>query len=160
MMKITAPESRIDKKAIRAWRITGILFLLPFLIAAGVVYYLVDAIQQVPFMGIYLLLGFTLFILMILLLPGLRWKRWRYQINEEDIDLQRGIIITKRTLVPINRIQHVDNRQGPIYKMFGLSSVTVSTAATTHEIPALNDEIAEQVRHNISKFVNKAREDV
>ena len=159
-MQITLPESRIDRKAIRAWRITGILFLLPFLIAAGGVYYFVDEFSQVPLMGIYLIIGFTFFILMILLLPALRWKRWRYQINEEDIDLQRGIIITKRTLVPINRIQHVDNRQGPIYKMFSLSSVTVSTAATTHEIPALNDEIAEQVRHNISKFVNKAREDV
>ncbi len=159
-MKITAPESRIDKKAIRAWRITGIFFLLPFLITAISLYYFVDQIQSVPFIEVYLILGFTLFILFILLLPGLRWKRWCYQINEEDIDLQRGIIITKRTLVPINRIQHVDNRQGPIYKMFGLSSVTVSTAATTHEIPALDDETAEQVRHNISKFVNKAREDV
>ena len=93
-------------------------------------------------------------------LSKIRWQRWHYEINEQEIDLLRGIIVKKRTLIPMNRIQHVDNRQGPIYKAFKLSSVSVSTAATTHEIPALDDETAEQVRHNISAFVTQAKEDV
>lgn len=159
-MKIKVPESRIDRKAIKAWRITGIIYLLPILISLVLAYFLLEPISRIPFMKVILIGFLSFFALSIIFIPGLRWSRWRYEINEEEIDLLRGIIIKKRTLIPINRIQHVDNRQGPIYKVFNLSSVTVSTAATTHEIPALNDEIADQVRHNISTFVNRAKEDV
>jgi len=159
-MEIKAPQTRIDKKAITAWRITGILFLLPIITGYTLLYFFLDPVNTIPYIETILIVISTILILSVLLIPGLRWTRWRYEIDEEEIDLQRGIIVKKRTLIPINRIQHVDNRQGPIYKMFNLSSVTVSTAATTHEIPALNDEIAEQVRHNISSFVNRAKEDV
>ena len=90
----------------------------------------------------------------------LRWKRWKYDISEKEIDMLRGIFIKKRTLVPINRVQHVDTRQGPVYRKFGLSSVTISTAATTHEIPALDDETADKVRDTISNLVRKVKGDV
>ena len=160
-MSIKRPNSRIDKRAIKAWQITGVLFFLPFMIAYTALYLFVDEFAGLfPNLELISSLVFAFFLSLILGMPVIRWRRWHYEINEDEIDIIRGIIIERRTLIPINRIQHVDNRQGPIYKMFGLSSVTVSTAASTHEIPALNDDIADQVRHNISTFVNQAKEDV
>ncbi|MEX2363044.1 MAG: PH domain-containing protein, partial [Balneolaceae bacterium] len=90
----------------------------------------------------------------------LRWKRWKYEVSDKEIDMLRGIVIHKRTLIPINRVQHVDTRQGPIYRGFGLSSVTISTAATTHEIPALDDATADELRNIISTLVRKVKDDV
>lgn len=98
--------------------------------------------------------------LVIFFIPEIRWQRWSYQVDEHEIDLQSGILIITRTLVPVKRVQHVDTRQGPILRSYGLADVTISTAATTHRIPALEEETAEAVRDRISKFARLAKEDV
>lgn len=98
--------------------------------------------------------------LIIFFVPEIRWRRWYYQVDEHEVDLQSGILIITRTLVPIKRVQHVDTRQGPILRSYGLADVTISTAATTHRIPALNEEVADRVRDQISKFARLAEEDV
>ena len=98
--------------------------------------------------------------LAIFFIPEVRWQRWYYQIDEHEVDLQSGIFIVTRTLVPIKRVQHVDTRQGPILRSYDLADVTISTAATTHRIPALDEETADQVRNKISKYARLAEEDV
>jgi membrane protein YdbS with pleckstrin-like domain len=98
--------------------------------------------------------------LAIFFIPEVRWQRWYYQVDEHEIDLQNGIFIVTRTLVPIKRVQHVDTRQGPILRSYDLADVTISTAATTHRIPALDEETADKVRNQISKFARLAEEDV
>lgn len=49
---------------------------------------------------------------------------------------------------------------GPIYRKYGLSSISLSTAATTHEIPALDENTASELREIISDLVRKVKEDV
>jgi membrane protein YdbS with pleckstrin-like domain len=98
--------------------------------------------------------------LAIFFIPEIRWQHWFYQVDEHEIDLQSGIIIITRTLVPVKRVQHVDTRQGPILRSYGLADVTISTAATTHRIPALDEETADNVRDQISKYARLAKEDV
>jgi membrane protein YdbS with pleckstrin-like domain len=96
----------------------------------------------------------------ITVIPALRWKRWRYEVRENEIELKRGIFVIKRTLVPMIRVQHVDTRQGPILKKYRLATVTISTAATVHEIPALDVEEAEELRFFISQLARVADDDV
>lgn len=156
------PETRIDKKAIKAWVISGLIFGLIWLFIPILAYIYSYKIEPIPQFILCVLLATVLIIYFInaLVVPKIRWQRWRYDITENEIDLQRGFIVRKRTVIPINRIQHVDTSQGPIYRNLGLSSVKVSTAATTHEIPALDDETAADVRNKISLLVRKAKEDV
>lgn len=116
-------------------------------------------------MSPYLILAVTVLLVIIaalavLFIPEFRWQRWSYQVDEHEIDLQSGILIITRTLVPVRRVQHVDTRQGPILRSYGLADVTISTAATTHRIPALNEETADEMRDQISKFARLAKEDV
>lgn len=156
------PESRIADNAIKAWRLTGLLvgllwFFIPgasFFVAImeGNMHWVLLSLIALPFIILYLFTGFVL--------PKLRWQRWRYEVNDDAIDLLRGFVFKTRTVVPINRVQHVDTKQGPIYRKYGLSSVKISTAATTHEIPALDDETATDVRNKISKLVRQVKEDV
>lgn len=158
---IELPQTRIDENAINAWRISAILFGLLLYLIPGLLYYLstVDAVSiLVPI--IVAPLSVIIHVAIVMLFPRIRWKRWHYDVNEMGVDMYRGIIIHKRTLVPVNRIQHVDTKQGPIYKKFGLSSISISTAATTHEIPALDDETANRLRNLITELVRKVSEDV
>lgn len=106
------------------------------------------------------LLVTVFWILSIVWIPFLSWKNWRYSINQKEIDLKHGILIKTRTLIPLSRVQHVDTRQGPLLRHYKLSSVTISTAATTHEIPGLDTVLADRVRRQISTFARLAEDDV
>src|SRR5690606_10634718 len=96
----------------------------------------------------------------VFLFPKLRWKRWRYEVFEQEIYIQHGILIVSRTLIPMIRVQHVETEQGPILKKFDLASVSISTAATTHQIPALSNEVASDLRDKISALARADEDDV
>ena len=82
--------------------------------------------------------------------PGWRYRFWRYEIRDDEVDLQYGWLVQKRQLVPMTRIQHVDTRRGPLQRRFGLSSVVFYTAAGSMEIPALSQDVAASVRDRIA----------
>lgn len=157
----TEPSNRIPRTAVKAWRISGgigslFLWFIPLAIWFFDTDRVVDLWVHITLIAIVLALS----LLLTFIIPHIRWKRWRYEINEHEIDLQHGLIVVQRTLIPVNRVQHVDTRQGPILRNYDLSNVAISTAATTHEIPALADEKAHTVRDQISRLALKAKEDV
>ncbi|MEX0686401.1 MAG: PH domain-containing protein [Balneolales bacterium] len=155
------PTNQIHKKAITAWRINGFFTSLGYwLVPVG--YALVAWEGQWPWWPVYLVSGLVILntILQASVIPVVRWRHWRYQIDENEIDLKRGIFIVRRTLIPAKRVQHVDSSQGPVYRSLKLAKVTIFTAGSIHDIPALDEETAEQVRILISKFAREAQENV
>ncbi len=152
---------KITPRTIRVWQIGNFIsnlffFALPAAYAAvfgmnGFHFWVVTGVTSVIFI---------LWMLSIFLMPYLAWKHWRYAINEKEIDLKRGVLFKTRTLIPLSRVQHVDTRQGPLLRWYNLSTVTISTAATTHEIPGLDTQIAGRVRRQISTYARLAEEDV
>ncbi|WP_138431652.1 PH domain-containing protein [Fodinibius saliphilus] len=161
----SSPQQKLSKSAIKAWRVsTAIVCLVFILIPLFFWVYNTFSPSNTNF-SIWLIgsISAVLFIisgLIIFFLPEIRWQHWYYQVDEHEIDLQSGIFVITRTLIPVKRVQHVDTRQGPILRSYGLADVTISTAATTHRIPALDEKTADQVRDRISKFARLAKEDV
>lgn len=155
------PANRISEKGLTVWRIHGFFYTLMVLIpaiAASVLTYIFDW----P-IWVYIASGAAVVLsayLLIHLFPKIRWQRWRYEVRETEIEMQHGLFIVKRTLVPMVRVQHVDTSQGPILRKYALSSITVSTAATNHEIPALQMEEADELRSRISVLARVAEDDV
>lgn len=96
----------------------------------------------------------------LIVLPPIRYARWRYQLSDEYLDIARGIIWRKRFVVPFIRVQNTDTRQGPVLRAFGLASVTVATAAGEHEIPGLAMDEAERLRDHAAELARIAQEDV
>lgn len=161
----SSPRQKLSKSAIKAWRISTALFTF-FLIFIPLVLLLIyyfqsggNAFSQWTILAVAVVL-IIIGALCIFFIPEVRWQRWHYEVDEHEIDLQSGILIITRTLVPVKRVQHVDTRQGPILRSYGLADVTISTAATTHRIPALEMATADEVRDQISKFARLAKEDV
>lgn len=86
----------------------------------------------------------------VLVVPELRWRRWRYEVREEEIDLRRGAFTITRTLVPMARVQHVDTNRGVFEQSLGVATVVFHTAAGTTAIPALRLAEANEVRDRIA----------
>lgn len=91
-------------------------------------------------------------------LPLLRWRNWRYELRDEEIDLRRGAFVVTRTLVPTVRVQHVDTRRTWLDDQFGLRSVIVHTAGGSHTIPALRADQAAEVRDRIATLARQPDE--
>lgn len=155
------PQNRLSKKGVKVWRITGIISTIILLAMAGTVTTLTFIFDWYKvIIPAAFLVCFIYGYLSILLMPNLKWKRWRYEVREDEVELQRGVIVIKRTLIPMIRVQHVDTQQGPIMRKYDLATVSISTAATVHEIPALLVEEAEEIRNYISQKAKVAEEDV
>jgi uncharacterized protein len=150
---------RLDPRAITVWRITGTLNMLPLLVGAGFAGWALSRsgggflFGVLPVLAVLALAG-----VVVGVVPGLRWRRWRYEIRSDEVDLQRGIFWISRTLVPLARIQHVDTRQGPLQRRFGLSTVIFYTAAGPNQIPELSTPVAERARDRIAELTREQDE--
>ena len=155
------PANRISEKGLRVWRIYGTfqtLFVLILAVGVSIANYFLGS-----YVWVYIVAGAVVVAvayLLIYLFPKVRWTRWRYEVREQEIELQHGLFVVKRTLVPMVRVQHVDTEQGPILRKYDLASITISTAATNHTIPALITDEADQLRQRISVLARVAEDDV
>jgi membrane protein YdbS with pleckstrin-like domain len=153
------PAERLDPRAMTLWRITGALNMLPLLVGAGFAALALSRsgvsrlFEVLPMLAVLVLAG-----VIVGVVPGLRWRRWRYEIRPDEVDLQRGIFWISRTLVPLARIQHVDTRQGPLQRRFGLSTVVLYTAAGPNQIPELSTPVAESARDRIAELTREQDE--
>ncbi len=87
--------------------------------------------------------------------PHFRFKRYKYLINEEKIDVIEGFIWKKRIIVPISRIHKITLNRGPIDTMFGLSKVTLTTAGGEAVIRFLKLDQAEFIADKLKDKVNE-----
>lgn len=155
------PQYNIAKNAIKAWRITASIYIVGlWLLVIGLI--ILTLLFDLTFIlsGIALGIGIVASFVFVYLIPKLRYRRWRYEIYEQEIYIQHGILIVTRTIIPMIRVQHVDTKQGPILKMYKLATVSISTAATTHEIPALVEKDASSLRDRISTLAMVDEDDV
>ncbi len=152
------PIHSLDDRAITLWRIHG---LFPGLLLGSVGGVTAFALAQSILWGAGTAAGvaFLIAIGTAGIRPSYLARTWRYEITPEEIYLQRGWLVIRRTVVPLVRVENVDTVQGPLASAFGVMSVTVSTAAGSHEIPALSTEVAEVLRDKIARYAREARDD-
>ena len=154
------PAERLDPRAKTLWRITGTLGALPPLAVGAFVSWALLRVVGVPWLLGVLpsLAALVLFVVLAGVVPDLRWRRWRYEIRDEEVDLQRGIVWISRTLVPLARIQHVDTQSGPLQRRFDLATVVFYTAAGANRIPELSASVAAAVRDRIAELTREQDE--
>jgi membrane protein YdbS with pleckstrin-like domain len=145
------PRERIDRRALRAWRVSGALASAGLLLIAAAVSLALWWFALMP-----VVVAAACAVALVWVVPSIRWHRWRYAVNEREIDLQHGVVILTRTLVPMARVQHVDTRQGPILRHYGLATVVIATAAGAQEIPALAVDVADALRGRIADLAGVA----
>ncbi|WP_188456849.1 PH domain-containing protein [Virgibacillus oceani] len=155
------PKNTIARDAVKAWKISEAIFM-GIVWAVVIAGFIVSIIFDFPlwYIGLVIIICSISTYLFVFVFPKVRFKRWRYEVFDQEIYIQHGIFIVTRTLVPMIRVQHVDTKQGPILKKYQLASVTISTAATTHEIPALLEEDASTLRDKISALARVDEDDV
>ena len=94
----------------------------------------------------------------VIVLPGRIYRRWGYDMGDEQLRVLRGFLWRTDTIVPFNRIQHIDVAQGPLQRLFDLSTLIVHTAGTHNSIvslPGLATADAEAMRETIKGHIRQ-----
>jgi len=148
---VTGELRPIDKNAIQVWRMNGFFWLPVYLTPIYIVAFNWWKMESPILM---LLLAMVLVVIALYVfawwLPALRWKYWRYMLNQNYILLKYGIFFKREIVIPFSRVQLVDTSHGPIMRSYGLMNLSISTAGGDNAIPALPDAEAELLRNHIA----------
>lgn len=151
---IREPQRKISPDAVKVWRISDTfsavitMALLSILLVLQSYYNWPDWLRPLFFvLGIIYIISFLIEVSVI---PIYRQKTWRYEIDNNGIQIKFGSIFKRVYItIPINKIYSVSTEQGILLRKYGLATIKIGTLANVHEIPAIPEEEAIELRTNI-----------
>jgi uncharacterized protein len=146
------PTTMLPRDAVLLWTLEGLGLGIPLVVVALLARGVLDEVDGLPgWIGTLLVLAAVAAAAAgAFVAPTLRWRRWRYAVRDEELDLLRGVLTEVRTIVPIVRIQHVELRRTILTRFCNLAAVRVHTAGGSLEIPALSEGDAVHIRDRIA----------
>ncbi|MCC3357702.1 PH domain-containing protein [Bacillus sp. REN16] len=84
--------------------------------------------------------------------PKLLYRTWSYQFNDEYLQISYGVLTKEWVTVPMTKIQSVSTSQGPIMKRYQTRSIKVETMGSSHTIPALEEDVALELRERLAEY--------
>jgi membrane protein YdbS with pleckstrin-like domain len=64
--------------------------------------------------------------------PPIAHRYASYRVDEEVIEIKRGVVWRRVITIPRSRVQHTDVSQGPLERSYGLGTLVIFTAGTEH----------------------------
>ncbi len=83
----------------------------------------------------------------VVVVPRWRYLVHRWEVSESAVYTQTGWWARERRIAPMSRIQTVDYAEGALFRLFGLATVTVTTASAAGAltIEGLDKALAQQL---------------
>jgi membrane protein YdbS with pleckstrin-like domain len=84
--------------------------------------------------------------------PPIAYRHTSYRVDEQGIEIRRGVHWRVVINVPKSRVQHIDVSQGPLERKYGLGTLVIYTAGTDHakvELEGLEHGGALRIREHL-----------
>jgi putative membrane protein len=141
-------------------------FLILFIFFA--VSFIINSVEKGAGFSSLLLISLLILLGYILLTEiFVRWayRNWKYELTQDSLKIEKGVIIKKYKSIPYERIQNVDITRGIIARIVGFSTIDIQTAGysayaakggmgqSEGHLPALSIEAAEKIREFLMKKI-------
>lgn len=127
------PIHKVSPRAVPYWTSTALLWDAILLAIAGVVYFVV--LPEKYWWATAILVALAVWSLVeILIVPRFKYAVHRWEVTSTAIYTRSGWLNIEQRIAPLSRVQTVDSEQGAIQRMFGLASITVTTASAAGPI--------------------------
>jgi hypothetical protein len=138
------------------WIVAGLTLLIVLAVAAAIGMLVLDG----GWSAVPVLIVAAIGLPSAVLIPWLRYRRWRFALREHDLWVRSGVLWRNTSVIPYARLQFVDTTQGPLDRMFGLAQLVVHTAApgTSGRLPGLALNDAEALREKLANVRIAARD--
>jgi membrane protein YdbS with pleckstrin-like domain len=138
------PSQRVSPRARTMWTVEA-LMQAAFMAVVPVVLVAIFDLFDVPWWA------WALFALVlaayVAVVPSWRYLVHRWEVTDTAVYTQTGWWARERRIAPMSRIQTVDHVEGAISRLFGLATVTVTTASAAGalEIAGLDRDVARRL---------------
>ena len=150
-----APLTPLDRGLLNLMRIRGLIAGCFILAAAFAGEIWAHTLLDLPW-GPLIAAALLILLYLVLWAPPRRYRAWGYAMDPDELQVRRGVWTRVQTVVPLDRVQHIDVTRGPLEKMFGVATLVVHTAGTHNSIvtvPGLAPERAAEIRDVIREHV-------
>ncbi len=143
----------LEKNAKKVMLLTAVIQAVAFsAVVLGVLY---GVIGEEKLLFSVAIAAAVIALLWVIFVPMVRFKRYRYMITPDRIEVIEGVFWIKRTVVPIDRVHQISVSKGPLDSAFGVAKVQVITAGSTAVMRFLNEEKANEIAMYLNNKVNE-----
>lgn len=152
----------LNKKAIGCMRLNSIMWSVILAVSAIVTFVIISSNDDIKIStAVYISLAVFAIIIVIydIVAPIIRYKRYRYCIDDEMFVVVEGLWFITKSIAPIERIHQIEVSRGPIDRMFGLGKVLITTAGGVVSIKFLENELTEEIADKLKNRINNIVKD-
>ena len=159
MVTLADPAHPPSRKAPLVWAL-GAAIPWTVLVVAQVVWFLLDvrlAWLHVAAAAVTV----AAVVLYVVVAPLWRYRVHRWEIGAQAVYTRTGWLVQERRIAPISRVQTVDTQRGPLDRLFGLATVTVTTASSAGavRIIALDSDVADRIVAQLTDIASLGEQD-
>ena len=144
-VRLRPPRNRVDPRAVRYWMTREAISNAVVALVLGLLAVLIEPAR----LWLSLALGVALAIGVpyLVVMPLWRYRVHRWEVTDTAVYTQTGWVTRERRIAPMSRIQTVDHVEGAISRLFGLATVTVTTASAAGAlaISGLDKDVARRL---------------
>lgn len=126
-LRLRPPRHQVSRRAIPWWMVQAAVSVVLVLVGIGVV------LTSWPFATTWLWWVAAAVLLLgsgyVVVMPQWRFRVHRWEVTDDAVYTSAGWLSQEWRVAPMSRIQTVDTERGPLQQLFGLSTVTVTTAS-------------------------------
>jgi membrane protein YdbS with pleckstrin-like domain len=151
-VRLRPPNSTLNERAVGWWRTQWLLTTVVPVAVLAVLGLLIEPARLwlLATAGVLAVLGLA----GALFLPLWWFKVHRWEVTDEAVYVRTGAFWQEWRIAPMSRIQTVDTVRGPLEQVFGLATVTVTTASSKGaiKIEGLDHELAAELAERLTRI--------
>ncbi len=154
------PAYLVSPNAVRYWALSALVGSLVLWVILFVAYAVVPEGVQ-TWLGPVAVALLLLRLVHLVLMPTVRYRVHRWEVTPTAIYTRAGWLTREQRIAPLSRVQTVDSTQGPVMRLFKLSSITVTTASAAGPITiaCLDQQVARRVVAELTEITGRAEGD-
>jgi len=135
--------------------VSGVIWTVISLIVTGILF----AVREDTSFAWIIALAIAVVFLIGTIMNAFYARSIRYALREDDLLVKRGVMSQEIVAVPYGRMQVVDVERSFFQRMFGLSELTMVTAASGAKanIPGLKQADADELRDHLVRVAESRR---
>ncbi|MFC8229216.1 PH domain-containing protein [Streptomyces sp. NPDC057287] len=151
-IRLRPPRNAPARRAVGWWRARWLLLTAPPVVVLGLLgafiaparFWLLTAAAPLGVAGL----------LCTVLFPLWWYRTHRWEVTDEAVYVSTGVFLREWRIAPMSRIQTVDTVRGPLEQVFGLATVTVTTASAKGavQIEGLAHEAAAELAERLTRI--------
>jgi uncharacterized protein len=140
------------------WKVMMCNIAIVFILLGGILVFGACNITDWQEYQTVIIISYMAFLVLTVVLSWIGFKKRAFAFRTHDVLFRHGIIATKTTVIPYNRVQHVSLHEGAVSRFFGLAKVEIFTAGGSSsdiEIPGIEKQQAENIKQLLMGKIQK-----